>query len=63
MAEEAVGIESPTKLDLVSLSPDKSAVLLHIVQAQEWDDSDRRVPEFVFGRRHLSEVFREAMRR
>jgi hypothetical protein len=63
MAEEPVGIEIPTKLDLVSLSPDKSTVLLHIVQAQEWDGSDGRVPEFVFGRRRVSEVFREAVRR
>ena len=63
MAEEPVGMENPTKLDLVSLSPDKSTVLLHIVQAQEWDGSDGRVPEFVFGRRRVSEVFREAVRR
>jgi len=63
MAEEPVGIEMPTKLDLVSLSPYKSTVLLHIVQAQEWDGSDGRVPEFVFGRARVSDVFREAVRR
>jgi len=44
MAEEPVGIENPSKLDLVSTSPDESTVLLHIVQAQEWDGSTRLLP-------------------
>jgi hypothetical protein len=61
MAEEPVGIENPTKLDLASVSPDKSTVVLHIIQAQEWDGSDGRVLGFVLGRRRLSEVFRQAV--